>query len=379
MAVMTKRSDRAPTAVMDPSDSDGRPRYHATLPTVVQLAARQSGGMVAAAGAARRSGGLRTLRTLRRLRGLLAGAAALLLAAAALDPVHVLAVAGGLPVREREYPYVAAFVRRTGTCTAIILTEHWLLTAAHCFTLRSRSQDNPYLSDVYAGLVDVSRGAAQGCGPGCQHRESRVAHIHPHFRARVSSSLYDDARHNNLALVHVNKALWLDTAWVRAAVRASAPSTTRRVRCAVCNCKLVGFGMGGVGPHAWAPGRLLKAERVPILPSRLCPPSRSPRMPRATLCSDSKAGVAPCLGDAGAPVVCDGHVVGMALGVYESRWEYSEHSFYCGFFKSCSLFGLYASLEPYASWIDSVVFRPSGVVMPLEANLSLIEDPDATC
>lgn len=68
--------------------------------------------------------------------------------------------------------------------------------------------------------------------------------------------------------------------------------------------------MGAVGPHAFSPGRLLKAERVPILPAKLCPPSRTSPMPRATLCSDSKVGVAPCLGDAGAPVICDGLVTG---------------------------------------------------------------------
>lgn len=87
---------------------------------------------------------------------------------------------------------------------------------------------------------------------------------------------------------------------------------------AVCSCKVVGFGMGGVGPHAFAPGRLLKADRVPILPFKLCPPSRVTPMPRATLCSDTKAGVAPCLGDAGAPVICDGMVAGKGEGTLPS-------------------------------------------------------------
>lgn len=43
---------------------------------------------------------------------------------------------------------LCAAVRRTGTCTAILLTEHWLLTAAHCYTMRGRSESNPYLTDV---------------------------------------------------------------------------------------------------------------------------------------------------------------------------------------------------------------------------------------
>lgn len=82
-------------------------------------------------------------------------------------------------------------------------------------------------AQVYAGLVDVvavSKGAVHGCGPGCQHRESHLAHFHPHFRPRASRSSYDDAHHNNLALLHVSKAFWLDTDWVRAAVRAPAPT-----------------------------------------------------------------------------------------------------------------------------------------------------------
>lgn len=81
-------------------------------------------------------------------------------------------------------------------------------------------------AQVYAGLVDVvavSKGAVHGCGPGCQHRESHLAHFHPHFRPRASRSSYDDAHHNNLALLHVSKAFWLDTDWVRAAVRARRP------------------------------------------------------------------------------------------------------------------------------------------------------------
>lgn len=86
-------------------------------------------------------------------------------------------LAGGELVQTFEFPFMTAIYHKTMSCSGTIVSEDWVLTAAHCFYINHIFGVRPNDVKVIAGLVNYVKQSQF-----TQIRQGTEVHIHPNYR-----------------------------------------------------------------------------------------------------------------------------------------------------------------------------------------------------
>lgn len=86
-------------------------------------------------------------------------------------------LAGGESVQSFEFPFMTAIYHKTMSCSGAIVSEDWVLTAAHCFSISHVFGIKPSDIKVIAGLVNYIEQTQY-----TQIRQGTEVYIHPNYR-----------------------------------------------------------------------------------------------------------------------------------------------------------------------------------------------------
>lgn len=86
-------------------------------------------------------------------------------------------LAGGESVQTFEFPFMTAIYHKTMSCSGTIVSEDWVLTAAHCFSVSHIFGVRPNDVKVIAGQINYVEQSQF-----TQIRQGIEVHIHPNYR-----------------------------------------------------------------------------------------------------------------------------------------------------------------------------------------------------
>jgi len=264
-------------------------------------------------------------------------------------------IVGGRPADPGEYPWMVALVNASSAnpyfsqfCGGALIDPEWVLTAAHCVVFNG-FVTHPDDIDVVLGVNNLDEGPTSGSSG----QRIGVAHVVPYPAYREATSDSD------VALLHLAAPASLAPATVDTIDLASlddgalvAPGTIATV---------TGWGVTSEG-SPFRSNALLEVD-VPIVSNATCnaPASYDGAVTDNMLCAGfADGGKDSCQGDSGGPlIVPDGSGGWLVAGVVS--WG-----------DGCArpdLYGVYARVSPFKSWID---LRVSGsglaVYLPIVFN-----------
>jgi len=86
-------------------------------------------------------------------------------------------LAGGEAANSFEFPFMTVIYHKTMSCSGAIVSEEWVLTAAHCFSINYILGIRPSDIKVIAGIVNYVEQTNNS-----QVRQGVEVHIHPNYR-----------------------------------------------------------------------------------------------------------------------------------------------------------------------------------------------------
>ncbi|XP_054275587.1 transmembrane protease serine 11D-like [Macrosteles quadrilineatus] len=200
------------------------------------------------------------------------------------QPFSELRIINGSNATEGEFPFMAAiFYKGYFTCGGTILSEDWILTAAHCVNDRDLTQFS-----VLTGTIDLD---------GDDGRLTYVSQIIVHKGYQDS-----DNQVNDIALFRLSVALEYDS--VTQPVTLSAQNTDPSA-----NSKVVVTGWG-VSKINGNPVRYLQKATIQIISNPDCSAPYKPyniSILSTNVCAGTaNGGIGQCTGDSGGPVLVEG-------------------------------------------------------------------------
>ncbi|XP_023979366.1 brain-specific serine protease 4 isoform X1 [Physeter macrocephalus] len=246
-------------------------------------------------------------------------------------PQHLNRIVGGEDSTDAEWPWLVS-IRKNGThyCAGSLLTNHWVLTAAHCF--------KGHLNKP--ALFSVLLGAWQLGNPGPRSQEVGIAWVQSH---PVYS--WKEGARADIALVRLEHAIQFSERILPICLPDSSihllPDT---------NCWIAGWGSIHDGvplPHP----QTLQKVKVPIIDSAVC--SRlywqgagQGAITEDMLCAGYLEGERDaCLGDSGGPLMCQVERTWLLAGVISWGEGCAERN----------RPGVYISLAAHRSWVQRIV------------------------
>lgn len=86
-------------------------------------------------------------------------------------------LAGGEVAKSYEFPFMTVIYHKTMSCSGAIVSEEWVLTAAHCFSINYILGIKPSDIKVMAGITNYAEKTNNS-----QVRQGTEVHIHPNYR-----------------------------------------------------------------------------------------------------------------------------------------------------------------------------------------------------
>ncbi|VDI55323.1 Hypothetical predicted protein [Mytilus galloprovincialis] len=245
----------------------------------------------------------------------------------------VVGIAGGEDADIEDFPYVARIEARDRKgepwedwCTAVILSETWLLTIARCL-------EDPLINRrVLAGFSDIS-------DPNIQIRTIKHQKKHPHFDRKFKEKNDDALWENDIAVIELHTPLTFGPTVT------SIPYSTSSDSVDLDNCQIAGWGE--IDSNGTEPENLQFAEDITILTTEECR-ELNPDTPfvETQICViDENRKIQPCFGDNGGPLACkttDGTSTTVLSGIF--AWQYTT----CNANRST----VYTNIPLYADWIE---------------------------
>ncbi|KAF7237120.1 Complement factor D [Varanus komodoensis] len=230
-------------------------------------------------------------------------------------------ILGGQEAPPHERPYMVSLqVNGTHVCGGFLITDEWVLSAAHC------------MEDMDGGEFQVLVGAHSLSAPEPNKRLVGVRRLIPHPGSSRETN-FDD-----LLLVQLEERVPLGPH-----VRLLGYQTENRDVPAGTRCEVVGWGItSNTGKR---PDKLHSVE-LGIMDRTQCNHRiyHDGSITANMMCAESKKKDA-CKGDSGGPLVCNG----VAEGVVATG------SRICGNWKKP---GIYTRIPPYVAWISGILHQP---------------------
>ncbi|XP_066997773.2 transmembrane protease serine 9 isoform X2 [Anabrus simplex] len=221
----------------------------------------------------------------------------------------------------QEFPYqVLLFMDSGGICGGTILSKKFVLTAAHCVTLRNSSAPMPARNlRVMAKLINMSE-------PGSQEYRVQKLIIHPKYNS-VNFS-------NDLALLKVEQSFVFSTR-VGSVPRRNGPLSPAEDGCVVS-------GWGNIN-QTNIQQQVLQYVTVDIFTRNNCSQLYGTQLENDKFCARGTENTNTCMGDPGGPLTCGNELVGVvSAGIF------------CGN-KSNSGIRVYTDVYKHKDWIDKYV------------------------
>ncbi|XP_076105774.1 complement factor D-like [Mytilus galloprovincialis] len=245
----------------------------------------------------------------------------------------VVGIAGGEDADIEDFPYVARIEARDRKgepwedwCTAVILSETWLLTIARCL-------EDPLINRrVLAGFSDIS-------DPNIQIRTIKHQKKHPHFDRKFKEKNDDALWENDIAVIELHTPLTFGPTVT------SIPYSTSSDSVDLDNCQIAGWGE--IDSNGTEPENLQFAEDITVLTTEECRQlnTDTPFVETQICVIDENRKIQPCFGDNGGPLACkttDGTSTTVLSGIF--AWQYTT----CNANRST----VYTNIPLYADWIE---------------------------
>ncbi|XP_015603565.1 serine protease nudel [Cephus cinctus] len=238
-------------------------------------------------------------------------------------------IVGGRASQPRAWPFlVAIYTDGSFHCGGTILTEHWILTAAHCV---ERYRYRYY--EIRAGVL-----RRLSFSPMAQTQRAVEVVLHPNYNRQSMK--------NDVALIRLKEPLHFNR-WVRPICLPKSDTAGPNWRMGpepASSCIVAGWG--ATIEHGLDPDHMREAT-VPILPFCKHPEDRN----EAEICAGiPQGGVDACQGDSGGPLICLNPQSG-------TQWYVAgivSHGDGCGRPEEP---GAYTKVSHFVDWIDSVIMR----------------------
>ncbi|XP_066986581.1 trypsin-1-like isoform X1 [Macrobrachium rosenbergii] len=237
-------------------------------------------------------------------------------------------IAGGQDAVKGQYPWlvnieVTNFVESWPLCGGILITDEWVLTAAHCL-----DSEKPEWLWVVTGEHD------REVEEGTEQRLTVSSFVkHPDY------TYWQTPYQNDVGLIHLSTRAVLDS------YTSLAPIADEGVDDVSGMCQVAGWGSthdGGAGATIlqWAP--------VPILDPQICEEAYgSAPDPNALCAGEVTGGVGTCAGDNGGGLLCWSEKTGRQVVGGVMSWR-----------EGCALPGkpaFYMNVAKYRDWIMSII------------------------
>ncbi|XP_041649005.1 suppressor of tumorigenicity 14 protein homolog [Cheilinus undulatus] len=200
-------------------------------------------------------------------------------------PYKLNRIVGGQNAELGEWPWQVSlhFLTYGHTCGASIISERWLLSAAHCFVTSSPSNHVPSNWQSYSGMQDQYK------QDDVQRRSLKKIISHPDYN--IMTFDYD------VALLELSEPLEFTNT-----IQPICLPSSSHVFPAGMSCWVTGWGALREGGQA---ARLLQKASVKIINDTVCNVVTEGQVTSRMLCSGFLAGgVDACQGDSGGPLVC---------------------------------------------------------------------------
>lgn len=226
--------------------------------------------------------------------------------ASSAPPVRIV---GGSTASANQFPYQVALLRQGSlSCGGSLITNKWVLTAAHC-VINGNQVVQPSLLTVLAGTVNLNQGGVR----------RSVRRIIPHER-------YGNFR-NDVAVMELQQAYQMGSSISTIALRRTAVPSGSTV---------IISGWGRLYNNGPIPN-VLQYNRATTLSNFAC--ARETGINGGILCLRSSVNNGACNGDSGGPAVYNNQLVGVANFVVNG----------CGTSRSDG----YALVSDFVQWIES--------------------------
>ncbi|KAG7334873.1 hypothetical protein KOW79_001469 [Hemibagrus wyckioides] len=237
------------------------------------------------------------------------------------DPVET-KIVGGEDASPGSWPWqVSIQVRGSHHCGGSLITEKWVLSAAHCFQRFAASDIT-----VYLGM-----GSMEGTNPNKQERSASNIIIHEEYN--------NATKDNDIALVQLSSAVTL-TSYVMMVCLAKRNS----VFPGGTNAWVTGWG-NIASEVALPPPRILQKVQVPIVSNNDCAKAYgSGSITDSMMCAGLvEGGKDSCQGDSGGPLVVKDNGVWVQAGIVSFGKGCAEPKYP----------GVYTRVSQYQDWINS--------------------------
>ncbi|XP_038660371.1 transmembrane protease serine 11C-like [Scyliorhinus canicula] len=187
-------------------------------------------------------------------------------------------IVGGKNSKTGEWPWQVDLEIGTLVCGASIISNRWLISAAHCF---QQSQANPSVWKAYMGSIIVGQGTS---------RNIRKIIVHPDYDHPISFN-------NDIALLELSSPLTFNDFIQPICLPSSSDVIAVGQRCVITGWGSLIFG--GSLPT------ILQKAKVNIVDFNKCKRIFGTLVNDKMLCAGTlRGGVDACQGDSGGPLVC---------------------------------------------------------------------------